>query len=261
MPRGLIVAGTLFILPAMCFVLAFAWAYVEFGSTPQVGWLLYGIKPVVIAIVAQALYGLTRSALKTIPLTVVGVAVLALYVLGINEIALLFGGGAVVVVIEMARRRVRGDALAAVPALGIPAAGGVVSAVAAGFSQLTLFLTFLKVGSVLYGSGYVLLAFLRNDFVERLGWLTRAYFVSYAASQVLPTAIGGDASRIYETARRHPGNTGTIAAGFIGILANTGSNIIGNSGAIAADSDGIVATGGSSMARRRCSITTLGSVR
>src|SRR3990172_219762 len=99
--RGLIVAGTLFILPAMCFVLAFAWAYVEFGSTPQVGWLLYGIKPVVIAIVAQALYGLTRSALKTIPLTVVGVAVLALYVLGINEIALLFGGGAVVVVIEM----------------------------------------------------------------------------------------------------------------------------------------------------------------
>jgi len=188
--RGLIVAGTLFILPAMCFVLAFAWAYVEFGSTPQVGWLLYGIKPVVIAIVAQALYGLTRSALKTIPLTVVGVAVLALYVLGINEIALLFGGGAVVVVIEMARRRVRGDALAAVPALGIPAAGGVVSAVAAGFSQLTLFLTFLKVGSVLYGSGYVLLAFLRNDFVERLGWLTNQQLLdAVAVGQFTPGPV------------------------------------------------------------------------
>lgn len=187
--RGLILAGTLFILPAMCFVLVFAWAYVEFGSTPQVGWLLYGIKPVVIAIVGQALYGLTRSALKTIPLMVVGSAILALYVVGINEIALLFGGGAVVVVIEMLRRRVRSDALAAVPALGIPAIGGLVSSVV-GFSQLTLFLTFLKIGSVLYGSGYVLLAFMRNDFVERLGWLTNQQLLdAVAVGQFTPGPV------------------------------------------------------------------------
>lgn len=93
---GLIVGGACFIGPAMVTVLALAWAYVRFGSTPEAGWLLYGVKPVVIAIIAQALWGLGQKAVKG-PLTAgVGLAVLVLYFLGANELGLLFAGGLVV---------------------------------------------------------------------------------------------------------------------------------------------------------------------
>ncbi len=182
---GLVVGGALFILPAMLIVLALAWAYVRFGTTPEATWLLYGVKPVIIAVVVQALWGLLRSAIKTPLLAVVGAATLALYLLGGHEIALLFGGGLLVMLIENARR-LRNQPMRLAPAAlslpGLPqqrllgtfvaSISQLASPVAAPFSQLTLFLTFLKIGSVLYGSGYVLLAFLRNDFVERLGWLT-----------------------------------------------------------------------------------------
>ena len=86
---GLIVGGTCFIVPAMLMVMALAWVYVRFGATPQAGWLLYGIKPVIIAIIVQALVGLVRQAVKG-PLTAgVGLVTLALYILGVNEIVLL----------------------------------------------------------------------------------------------------------------------------------------------------------------------------
>jgi chromate transporter len=175
--RGLVVAGTLFIVPAVLIVLALAWAYAEFGTTPQAVWLLYGIKPVIIAIVAHALYGLTRTAVKG-PLTglVMG-ATLVLYLLNLNELALLFGGALLVAVVKNGRRiwAWKGTLLLA-PGLSVQGVGSVLLGVlvtgAAPFSLTTLFLTFLKIGAVLYGSGYVLLAFLRADFVERLGWLT-----------------------------------------------------------------------------------------
>ncbi|HEY8491514.1 MAG TPA: chromate efflux transporter [Dehalococcoidia bacterium] len=170
--RGLLAAGTCFILPAMLLVLGFAWAYVEYGSTPEVTWLLYGIKPVIIAVVAQALWGLARTAVRGPLAAAVGLLVLALYLLGFNEIALLFGGGLVAMALTVARRLRPGTgAAAAVPLLALPAPT-VLAAAPAPYSLLTLFLTFLKIGAVLYGSGYVLLAFLRNDFVVRLGWLT-----------------------------------------------------------------------------------------
>ena len=171
--RGLLAAGTCFILPAMLLVLGFAWAYVEYGSTPEVTWLLYGIKPVIIAVVAQALWGLARTAVRGPLAAAVGLLVLALYLLGFNEIALLFGGGLVAMALTVARRLRPGTgAAAAVPLLGLPAPAVLSAAAPAPYSLLTLFLTFLKIGAVLYGSGYVLLAFLRNDFVVRLGWLT-----------------------------------------------------------------------------------------
>ena len=174
--RGLLVAGTLFILPAAMIVLALAWTYVDTGATPTGESLLYGIKPVVIAVVAQALWGLGRTALKGPLLLVVGMAATGLYLFGFNELAILFGGAAsrphradlAAHVAAAARNRIggarwrftaRGLARAATSA-GVPV------------SLTTLFLTFLKIGAVLYGSGYVLLAFLRGDFVERLGWLT-----------------------------------------------------------------------------------------
>src|SRR5687768_5133440 len=102
---GLIVAGSLFILPAMTIVLALAWAYAASGELPQAQWLLYGIKPVIIAIVAQALYGLARTALKGPVLVATAVGVLVLYLLGLNELALLFGGGALALLALLLQRR------------------------------------------------------------------------------------------------------------------------------------------------------------
>ena len=173
---GLVAAGVLFISPAMAIVLALAWAYMAYGSLPQAQWLLYGVKPVIIAIVLQALWGLGRTAFKQ-PLSIIlTIAVIALYLWGVNELALLFGGGLAMLVIQGGRKlttKLSASAFALVaPASSVPAALSAVTAMAAPFSLTTLFLTFLKIGSVLYGSGYVLLAFLRGDLVERLGWLT-----------------------------------------------------------------------------------------
>lgn len=170
--RGMIAAGACFILPAALIVLACAWAYVEFGTLPAAAWLLYGIKPVIIAIVLQALWGLAKTAVKGTFLAAVGIAVLALYLLGLNELALLFGGGILVMLVRNLGRLTasRGNRAAALLPFGWMAP--LVIAQAAPVSLGQLFLSFLKIGAVLYGSGYVLLAFLRNEFVIRLGWLT-----------------------------------------------------------------------------------------
>jgi len=157
--RGLLVAGACFILPATLIVLAFAWVYVRYGSTPQVQDLLYGITPVIVAIIIHALWGLLRTAVKGPFLAVVGIAALALYFLGVSEIPLLFGGALVVLLVQNARQRWSGGATAFVP-LGLLA----LPSVSAG--PLGIFLSFLKIGSVLFGSGYVLLAFLRSEFVD-----------------------------------------------------------------------------------------------
>jgi len=167
--RGMLVAGFCFIMPAVLIVLALAWAYVEYGSTPQATALLYGITPVVIAIVLQALIRLAQTAVRGPLLAVAGVVVFLLFLYGINELLLLFGVGALVAAITMARRGLGQASL--LPLLGF---GGLTAAAqeAMQVSLTQLFLIFLKVGALLYGSGYVLLAFLRNDLVLQLGWLT-----------------------------------------------------------------------------------------
>lgn len=187
---GLIVAGALFILPAAIVTLAFAWLYVRYGSMPQVTWVLYGLKPAIVAVVVQALWGLVRTAVKGPLLAGVGVAVVALYELGVNEIALLFGGGAVALLVGLVRtRRAAGAAGVLALAGATPALAQAVTA-AVPFAATTLFLTFLKIGSVLYGSGYVLLAFLRQDFVNRLGWLTDATLLdAIAIGQFTPGPV------------------------------------------------------------------------
>ncbi|MBI4198305.1 MAG: chromate efflux transporter [Chloroflexi bacterium] len=169
---GLILGGALFITPAVLIVLAVAMAYVRYGGTPQAEWLLYGIKPVIIAVVVQALWALGRRAVKGPVLAAAGVAALVLYLLGVNEVLLVFAGGIVMALVyggkRLAKKGVAGLALLPLGSLAL----GTLPAGAAPYSLLTLFLNFLKIGSVLYGSGYVLLAFLRGDFVDRLGWLT-----------------------------------------------------------------------------------------
>jgi chromate transporter len=169
-PAGLVLAGLLFILPAMLMVLAFAWAYVHYGTTPQASALLYGIKPVIVAVILQAIYGLARSAIKTPALGVVVALTVGLYFLGLNPLVPLFGLAILVMLFENRARLIRSSASAPVALLPlVPAAA---AAAAAPFSLTVLFLTFLKIGATLYGSGYVLLALLHDDFVVRLGWLT-----------------------------------------------------------------------------------------
>ncbi|HLB50198.1 MAG TPA: chromate efflux transporter [Anaerolineales bacterium] len=184
---GLVVGGAGFILPAMLIVIGLAWVYVQFGATPEAGWLLYGVKPVVIAIIVQALWGLGQKAVKGRLTAAVCLAALALYFLGVNEIALLFAGGLVVMVGENLRR-LKTTNLAGIIA---PLSGLSLPALAAtAFNLPFMFLIFLKIGSVLYGSGYVLLAFLRADFVIRLGWLTDQQLMdAIAIGQVTPGPV------------------------------------------------------------------------
>jgi len=186
--RGLVLAGTLFILPAALISLALAWIYVRYGSTPEAVWLLYGIKPVIIAVVVQAIWALARTAVKGWLLAAIGALVLGLYAAGVNEIVLLLGAGVLVMAARNAGRlRQRPRALALVHMLGAPA---VSTAGAAAVDPVSLFFVFLKIGAVLYGSGYVLLAFLRNDFVVRLGWLTDQQLIdAVAVGQLTPGPV------------------------------------------------------------------------
>ncbi len=184
---GLIVGGVCFILPAMLIVLALAWAYVRFGSTPSAAGLSYGIKPVIIAIIAQALWQLGRKAVKGPLMAVAGLSVVTLYFFGVDELALLFGAGFLVMLIKN-RQRLK---LPAMPMFAFSVAGpGLPLLAVHAFSLSALFLIFLKIGSVLYGSGYVLLAYLRADFVTRLGWLTdRQLMDAIAIGQLTPGPV------------------------------------------------------------------------
>jgi chromate transporter len=181
---GLLVAGACFIGPAMLIVLAFAWIYVTFGSLPAVAGIVHGITPVVIAIIFQALWGLGHSVLRG-PIPIIAwLAVLALYLAGWNTIVLLFGLGILAGIILLLRQRWQNAG--ATPLLLPFALGNSV----VGFSQLALFLTFLKIGAVTYGSGYVLLAFLRSDLVTHLHWLTdRQLLDAVAVGQFTPGPV------------------------------------------------------------------------
>ena len=174
---GLVVAGLSFIVPAAAIVLALAWAYMAYGSTPTGEALLYGVGPVIVAIVASALLAFARTAL-TSPLRItVAAAVAVLWVLGVNEIVLLAVGA---IVVATARQGTRHPWVAAGALLPV-------TAVATSVNLVTLAGVFLKAGALLYGSGYVLLAFLRGDLVERLGWLTDAQLIdAVAIGQVTP---------------------------------------------------------------------------
>ena len=188
--RGLVVAGLCFIVPAALMVLALAWAYVEYGARPWAQDLLYGVKPVVIAVVLSAIVGLGRTAVSGPLLAAAGVAVFALFLAGGDELVLLFGGALAVALIRGGLALRRGDASAALPLALLAAPSGAPAAAVSGYSTLTLFLVMLKVGALLYGSGYVLLAFLRGDLVEALGWLTDQELLdAIAVGQVTPGPV------------------------------------------------------------------------
>ena len=185
---GLLVAGFCFIAPAALLVTALAWAYVRFGALPQLAGLLYGVKPVVIAVVLQALWRLFRAAIRGWETALVAAAAAAANALGAGELAVLGAAAAGTAVVAAARATPKSDAGGGAAALLAAALPGGAAAGAVGLWPLFAF--FAKVGSVLFGSGYVLLAFLRSGLVEERHWLTEAQLLdAVAVGQVTPGPV------------------------------------------------------------------------
>ena len=182
---GLIVAGVCFILPAAVMVLACAWAYRRYGQVPRIVVVRNGVKPVVVAIVLTAMVGFARTTLRGPRLALVAVGAAVLSALGVHELVILLGAGLAIMLTR--------------PGAGAPPSAPIVAALAPcwlGFPDVSgptiagLFGFFLKVGSVLFGSGYVLLAFLRSGLVERHGWLTETQLLdAVAVGQVTPGPV------------------------------------------------------------------------
>lgn len=213
---GLVVAGAAFIVPATLIVSAIAWAYVRYGTLPAADGLLRGVKPVVVAIVLQALVGFGRTAIRSAPLAVVAAAAVIAVLAGVNELAVLAVAGLAVSATRLSRPR----APPALAWLGLPSGAALplaaTAAAAAPFTVSGLFLVLLKIGSVLYGSGYVLLAFLRSDLVERLGWLTEAQLLdAVAVGQVTPGPVFTTATFIGYVLGGAPGAAAATAGIFL----------------------------------------------
>ena len=220
---GLIVAGVCFIGAAMLIVLALAWLYVRYGSLPQANWIFYGIKPVVIAIIAHALWGLCRTVLKGVWPVGFALLILVLYLVGVQQILLLFGAGLCYAALRLLLQPQKNAVLSFALSLsvrdiweqwrGAAPAGPLVVAVSAvvPITVSLLFLTFLKIGSVVYGSGYVLLAFLRSDLVLKLHWLSdRQLLDAVSIGQFTPGPVFTTATFI-----------GYLLAGWLGALVAT----------------------------------------
>jgi chromate transporter len=208
---GLLVAGVSFIVPATLIVWAIGWVYVRYGALPAVEGPLYGIKPVVIAVVAQALWALGHTALKSGALVALGLGAVALSAAGVNELAVLAAAAAV----SAAGRTVRGWIG---PAAGLwlscnlsaLAAATAVVVAPASFGLGRLFVVFAKAGAMLFGSGYVLVAFLRADLVERFGWLTEPQLLdAIAVGQITPGPVSTTATFVGYVLG---GNAGAVVA-------------------------------------------------
>ena len=189
---GLVVAGVCFIAPAMLMVLMLAALYTRHQSLPEMRWLLTGVQPVVIAIIAHALGKLARTAIKNRFTFVVAMAAIALVVCGLNEVAVIFLA-ALTGLLAGAGKRQREYSLSEQDAENEPKKTGAALFIFAGATPLAmpmlakLFLIFLKIGSLVYGSGYVLIAFLRDDFVAKTGWITdRQLLDAIAVGQLTP---------------------------------------------------------------------------
>jgi chromate transporter len=220
---GSVIAGACFILPAALLTLLLSWMYVRYGRLPSAAGVLYGIKPVIIAVVLQAISALARTAVRSTRLAIIGAVAAAAAALRANEILVLLVAGASAVSLGPPRQGGASDERSAATARSgmLVATGGTAwslagSALAPTVSLGSIFLVFAKIGSVLFGSGYVLLAFLRADLVEHRHWLTEAQLLdAIAAGQLTPGPVFTTATFVgYLIA-----GTGGAAAATAGIFA------------------------------------------
>jgi chromate transporter len=216
---GLVVAGCCFIIPAAVMVSLIAALYVRYGSVPQFAGILYAIKAAVIGVIAQALWSLARTATKTKLLALIGVGAVVLSAMGVAPLLVLAIAGAVSGAALWLKKgeAVAPSVMALTPKLAL-LAGSV--AVAAPVSLLRLFLSFLKIGSVVFGSGYVLLAFLRAEFVTHLHWLTEKQLIdAVAVGQFTPGPVFTTATFIGYLVAGMPGaavaTIGVFVPGFV----------------------------------------------
>jgi len=194
---GLVVAGISFILPASVMVTALAWAYVRFGSLPQIAGVLYGVKPIVIALIVQAVFKLGKSAVKSTWLAVVGVLAVLATAFGMDQLAVLAAGGLLAGLVHWLRSGKQTSSSAAAFLTGGLSGIGAGSSLAASFSFAALFLVFLKIGATLFGGGYVLVALIRSNLVTRLGWISeRQLLDAIAMGQVTPGPLSTTATFI-----------------------------------------------------------------
>jgi chromate transporter len=220
--RGLIVAGCCFIIPAAVIVSVIAWAYVRFGSLPKVEGVLAAIKPAVVAIVIQALGKLGRTGLRTALLAVIAALVAVLTLLGVSPVLVLVFAGLVSATALATKNRFVGAGIGLQKSVGLQKAVGLPKVLAGAMTVAAtglafpvglgrLFLSFLKIGSVVFGSGYVLLAFLQSELVERLHWLTEKQLIdAVAVGQFTPGPLFTTATFI-----------GYVMAGWMGAVVAT----------------------------------------
>ncbi len=191
---GLILAGVCYILPAMVIVLGFAWLYLHFGSLPSVEAVLYGIKPVVVAILLHALWGMVKPRLKLSLGSGISLAVLAFYLLGIGPLPLLLGGGLILGIWGVVKNK-DNIPLSIYTFSPLALLWPMKQTALDSFSFLKLFWVFLKAGFLMYGSGYVLLAFIQGDLVKKLGWLSQSQLLdSIAVGQITPGPLATTAT-------------------------------------------------------------------
>ena len=189
---GLLAAGACFILPAAFMTLGLAWAYLRYGALPELAGILWGVKPVVIVLLVQAVWALGKAALKSRELMFLAAVVLGLAAVHVATLALLIGTGVAWIVATRFAEKRTAAAAGSAASLNIDAASNRVAAIGgvSSFIAVTtsgVFLYFLKIGALLFGSGYVLLAVLREDLVQRLHWLTEPQLLdAIAVSQATP---------------------------------------------------------------------------
>ena len=191
--RGIVLGGACFILPAALIVLVLAWAYVRFGRLPQISGILYGVKPVVIAIIVQAIWNLRRAAVKNRTQLVVGLMALIVAAVTGRTLSVLVGAGVLmclVFAIQTGRPRTAFTPAVLFPPISRGLVAALPAAAVVSVSLLSLFLVFFKVGAVVFGSGYVLLAFLKAYLVDQRHWLTNAQLLdAVAVGQVTPGPV------------------------------------------------------------------------